>query len=197
MSGSGSVEIHEVAPRDGLQNESGWIDIDDKVRLVDSISDCGFGKIEVGSFVNPRLVPQMAGTGEVLARIRRRPGTVYSALVANNRGLDAAIAAGVGGVAVFASATEGFSMANVGATVADSLGRIRSLAGQAAGRRLPVRGYVSCVVECPSYDQKQRVEKKRRLYIVPRAFLWKTPRLPCRFHVSILHTGSPLPAVMA
>ncbi len=146
-----AVKIHEVAPRDGLQNEAGWIDIDDKVRLVDSISGCGFGRIEVGSFVNPRLVPQMAGTAAVFERIRRRVGTMYSALVANSRGLESALAAGADGVAVFASASEGFSMANVGVSVAESLGRIRMLAGRAVEDGLPVRGYVSSVIACP-YD---------------------------------------------
>ena len=149
MTGNGAAEIVEVGPRDGLQNEPGWVDIDSKVMLVDALSECGFKRIEVGSFVNPARVPQMAGSAEVFRKIRRAAGITYSALVPNLRGLEDAVAAQVDEIAVFASATEGFSQANLGWSIAESLRTIRRVAGEAAELGLPVRGYVSCVLECP------------------------------------------------
>ena len=149
MTGNGAAEIVEVGPRDGLQNEPGWVDIDRKVMLVDALSECGFNRIEVGSFVSPARVPQMAGSAEVFGKIRRAAGVTYSALVPNLRGLEDAVAAQVDEIAVFASATEGFSLANLGRSIAESLGTIRRVAGEAADLGLPVRGYVSCVLECP------------------------------------------------
>ncbi len=149
MTGNSVAEIVEVGPRDGLQNEPGWVDIDRKVLLVDALSECGFRRIEVGSFVSPARVPQMAGSAEVFGRIRRSAGVTYSALVPNLRGLEDAVAAQVDEIAVFASATEGFSQANLGRSIPESLGTIRRVAGEAAGLGLPVRGYVSCVLECP------------------------------------------------
>ena len=149
MTGTGAAEIVEVGPRDGLQNEPGWVDIDRKVMLVDALSVCGFGRIEVGSFVSPARVPQMAGSAEVFGRIRRAPGVTFSALVPNLRGLEDAVAARVDEIAVFVSATEGFSQANLGSSVPESLRTVERVASEAAGLGLPVRGYVSCVLECP------------------------------------------------
>ena len=149
MIGTGVAEIVEVGPRDGLQNEPGWVDTDRKVMLVDALSECGFKRIEVGSFVSPARVPQMARSAEVFGRIRRAAGVAYSALVPNLRGLEDAVAAQVDEIAVFASATEGFSQANLGRSIPASLWQIRGVAGEAAGLGLPVRGYVSCVLECP------------------------------------------------
>lgn len=149
MTGKGAAEVVEVGPRDGLQNEPGWVDIDRKVMLVDALSECGFKRIEVGSFVSSARVPQMAGSAEVFGRIRRTAGVTYSALVPNLRGLEDAVAAQVDEIAVFASATEGFSLANLGRSIAECLGTIRMVASEAADLGLPVRGYVSCVLECP------------------------------------------------
>lgn len=147
------VEIVEVGPRDGLQNEPGQIPTADKIALIDALSGAGFGRIEVASFVSPKWVPQMADGAAVLAGIRRAPGVRYGALVPNARGLAAAVAAGsaAGGldVAVFASASEGFSRANINASVAQSLARYGPLVDQARGAGLRVRGYVSCVIDCP------------------------------------------------
>ena len=149
MTGSNGAEIVEVGPRDGLQNEPGWVDIDRKVMLVDALSECGFKRIEVGSFVSPARVPQMAGSGKVFGRISRADGVTYSALVPNLRGLEDAVDAQVDEIAVFVSATEGFSLANLGRSIPESLGKVGRVASEAAGRGLPVRGYVSCVLECP------------------------------------------------
>lgn len=143
------VTIVEVGPRDGLQNEANFVETAKKVELVDLLSDCGFRRIEVTSFVSPRWVPQMADAGEVMARIRRRPGVVYSVLTPNLKGFEAAIAARADEVAIFASASETFSHKNINCSIAESLERFRPLAGAAAETGIPLRGYVSCVVECP------------------------------------------------
>jgi hydroxymethylglutaryl-CoA lyase len=118
---------------------------------VDCLSDAGFGRIEVASFVSPRWVPQMADGAEVLAGIRRAPGVSYAALVPNAIGFDRAMAAGADEVAIFASASEGFSRANLNCSVAESLVRFRPVAEAAAAANLRMRAYVSCVVACP-YD---------------------------------------------
>jgi hydroxymethylglutaryl-CoA lyase len=143
------VEIVEVGPRDGLQNEKGLIPADRKVALVDALSEVGFRRIEVASFVSPRWVPQMADGAEVMAAIRRRPGTRYMALAPNLRGFEAARAAGADWVAVFTAATEGFARANLNCTVAESLERFRPVTEAAREAGLPVRGYVSVVTDCP------------------------------------------------
>lgn len=143
------VEIFEVGPRDGLQNEKREISVADKVRLVDMLSEAGFRRIECASFVSPKWVPQMAGSGEVLAQITRAPGVTYAALTPNMRGLTDALAAGAGEVAVFGAASEGFSKANINATIAESLERFVPVVEAAKEAGVPVRGYVSCVTHCP------------------------------------------------
>ncbi|RMH46662.1 MAG: hydroxymethylglutaryl-CoA lyase [Alphaproteobacteria bacterium] len=145
------VTLVEVGPRDGLQNEPRPIATADKIRLVDLLSDCGFPRIEVASFVSPRWVPQMADGAAVLAGIRRRPGTTYCALTPNLKGYRAARAAGADAVAVFASASEGFSRANINCSVAESLERFAPVLAAARADGVSVRGYVSCVTDCP-YD---------------------------------------------
>ena len=146
-----AVRITEVGPRDGLQNEHRAVPTARKVAFVDALSLAGFPEIEVSSFVNPARVPQLADASEVFARIARRPGTVYSALVPNERGLDAALAAKVDKVAVFTAASEGFSRANTGASIADVIERLAPVVRRACALPMPVRGYVSCIVRCP-YD---------------------------------------------
>ena len=145
------VEIVEVGPRDGLQNESGRIPAALKVALVDSLSRAGFARIEVASFVNPKRVPQMADSDEVLRRIARIEGVRYAALVPNMRGFEDAMAAGADDVAVFVSASEGFSRANTNASIAECLERLSKVAKAARQGGVPLRGYVSCVTDCP-YD---------------------------------------------
>lgn len=145
------VEIVEVGPRDGLQNEARPIPTADKVALIDLLSQAGFRRIEAASFVSPRWVPQMADGAAVLAAIARAPGVRYAALTPNMKGYEAARAAGADEVAIFGSASEGFSRANINASIAESLDRFRPLAARAAAEGVPVRGYVSCVTDCP-YD---------------------------------------------
>ncbi len=148
---SRDVEIFEVGPRDGLQNEARNIPAAEKIALVDLLSGAGFSRIEVASFVSPKWVPQMASSAEVLAGISRVPGVRYAALTPNMRGLQDALAAKADEVAIFGSASEGFSKANINATIAESLERFAPVAEAARMAGVPVRGYVSCVTDCP-YD---------------------------------------------
>ncbi|WP_312530649.1 hydroxymethylglutaryl-CoA lyase [Paracoccus sp. (in: a-proteobacteria)] len=143
------VEIFEVGPRDGLQNEAGQIPTSDKIALVDLLSDVGFRRIEVTSFVSPRWVPQLADAAQVMAGIRRKPGLRYTALTPNMQGYLAARAAGADEVAVFASASEGFSRANLNASIAESLTRFLPVIAAAKADGIGVRGYVSVVTDCP------------------------------------------------
>ena len=157
-----SVEIFEVGPRDGLQNEARMIPAADKIALVDQLSSAGFRRIEVASFVSPKWVPQMADGAEVLAGITRAAGVRYAALTPNMRGYSDAVAAGVDEIAIFASASEGFSRANINATIEESIARFAPILEAARHVDLPVRGYVSCVVECP-YDGKVAPEAVARV----------------------------------
>ncbi len=143
------VTVFEVGPRDGLQNEPRLIATADKIRLIDGLSACGLMHIEVASFVSPKWVPQMADAAEVLAGIQRRPGVFYAALTPNLQGFERAVEAGVDEVAVFASASEGFSQRNINCSITESLERFRPVLLGAKTAMLPVRGYVSCVTDCP------------------------------------------------
>lgn len=147
----GPCEIFEVGPRDGLQNEPRDIPVAEKVALIDTLSRAGFRRIEAASFVSPKWVPQMAGSGAVMAGIARPKNVRFSALTPNTRGFEDAKAAGVDEVAIFASASEGFSKANINASIAESIARFEPILEEARHIDLPVRGYVSCVIECP-YD---------------------------------------------
>ncbi len=143
------VRIVEVGPRDGLQNEAQPISVTDKVQLVDALTAAGLGYIEVGSFVSPKWVPQMAGSAEVFAQIQRKPGVVYGALAPNLRGFEDALAAGVKEVAVFAAASEAFSQRNINCSISESLERFGPIMDAARQHGVTVRGYVSCVLGCP------------------------------------------------
>ncbi len=143
------VEIFEVGPRDGLQNETRAIPTAEKIALVDCLSGAGFRRIEVASFVSPKWVPQMADSARVLAGIARAPGVSYAALTPNMRGYEGAKAARADEIAIFGSASEGFSRANLNATIAESLERFRPVAEAAKADGIPMRGYISCVTDCP------------------------------------------------
>ena len=143
------VTIVEMAPRDGLQNEKQPIDTARKIELVNLLSDCGFDRIEVTSFVSPKWVPQLADAAAVMAGIERRPGVRYAALAPNMQGFEAALVADADEVAIFASASETFSMRNINCSIAESIERFRPVAAASRDRGVPLRGYVSCVVECP------------------------------------------------
>ena len=143
------ARIVDVGPRDGLQNEKATIATDVKVGLVDRLTDAGLQAIEAASFVSPKWVPQMADGAEVMARIRRKPGVVYSALVPNMKGFEVALGAKVEEVAVFAAASESFSQRNTNCSIAESLGRFDPVMAAARDHGVRVRGYVSCVLGCP------------------------------------------------
>lgn len=144
-----SVRMFEVGPRDGLQNEPAVIPTDTKIELIDMLSETGLKTIEVGSFVSPKWVPQMSDTEAVLKGIHRKPGIVYPVLTPNMKGFEAAVEAGAQEVAVFGSATEGFSQHNINCSIAESLERFAPVCKAARERNIRVRGYVSCVVGCP------------------------------------------------
>jgi hydroxymethylglutaryl-CoA lyase len=143
------VKMVEVGPRDGLQNEKKSVPTEVKVQLIDRLADAGLRVIEAGSFVSPKWVPQMADTGEVMARIDRREGVTYPVLVPNMKGLEAAIAAGATEIAGFAAATETFSQKNTNCSIAQSLDRQQSVCRAALDAGLRVRGYISVVLGCP------------------------------------------------
>lgn len=143
------VRLVEVGPRDGLQNEKQPISVADKVRLVDDLSAAGLAYVEVGSFVSPKWVPQMAGSAEVFAGIRQKPGVTYAALAPNLKGFEAALEAGVKEVAVFAAASEAFSQKNINCSIKESLERFVPVMDAAREHGIRVRGYVSCVLGCP------------------------------------------------
>jgi hydroxymethylglutaryl-CoA lyase len=143
------VKMVEVGPRDGLQNEPGSVPTAAKIALIDKLSAAGASMIEVGSFVSPKWVPQMADTADVLAGITRRKGVRYSVLTPNKQGFDAAMKANAGEVAIFAAASETFSRKNVNCGIDESLERFRPVTEAAKAKGVPVRGYVSCVLGCP------------------------------------------------
>ncbi|EGQ7868226.1 hydroxymethylglutaryl-CoA lyase [Vibrio parahaemolyticus] len=145
-----NVTIVEVGPRDGLQNESP-VSTRTKIRLIDLLSDTGLSHIEAGSFVSPKWVPQMADSKEVMQNITRRASVTYSALTPNLQGLEQALDAGANQVAIFTSASEGFCQHNINCSITESLKRFEPLMIQADKYHVPVRGYLSCVVDCP-YD---------------------------------------------
>lgn len=146
-----SVRIVEMAARDGLQNERDLVPTADKIALIDMLSDTGLTRIEATSFVSPKWVPQLADAAEVMAGISRKPGVVYSVLTPNLRGLERALESCADEVAVFASASEGFSQRNINCSIAESIERFRPVIDHATSAGVRVRGYVSCVTDCP-YD---------------------------------------------
>ena len=143
------VQIVDVGPRDGLQNEKQLISADVKVELVDRLTDAGFGNIEVTSFVSPKWVPQMSDAAEVMARIRRKPGVVYSVLVPNAKGFEGALAAKADEIVVFAAASEAFSQRNINCSIDESIERFRPVTHAAQQHGISIRGAISCALGCP------------------------------------------------
>src|SRR6266446_2518972 len=147
------VTLYEVGPRDGLQNESANLSLEARVRLIEALSDAALKRIEIGSFVRPDWIPQLADTDQLARRLVRKPGVRYAALVPNRTGLDRAVAAGMEEVAVFMSATESHNRKNTNKTVAESLEQFREIVPAAKKRGLFVRGYLSTIWGCP-YEGK-------------------------------------------
>ncbi len=143
------VTICEVGTRDGFQIEDRFIPTDEKVEIVNRLSACGIPEIQVTSFVHPKAVPQMRDAEEVMARIARRPGTRYTALVPNDRGALRAVEAGVDQLDTVLSASESHNLANVNMTVAESLERLAAVADVATRAGVPVVAGVSTAFGCP------------------------------------------------
>lgn len=152
------VTLFEMGPRDGLQNEKTFVPTHKKIELVDRLSECGFRKIEVTSFVSPKWVPQMADAQDVMDSIYRHPAVVYAVLTPNVKGYTAAKKASADEVAIFGSASEGFSKKNINCSIAESIERFKPLLEKAQEDHMPVRGYVSCITDCP-YDGPTPPEK--------------------------------------
>ncbi len=144
------VTIVEMGARDGLQNER-VVSTNAKINLIEQLSETGLSHIEVGSFVSPKWVPQMADSKAVMERMIREPNVIYSALTPNLQGFEKAMESGVDQVAIFTSASEGFCQNNINCSISESLERFAPIMEQAKQQNIPVRGYLSCVVDCP-YD---------------------------------------------
>ncbi|XP_026882890.2 hydroxymethylglutaryl-CoA lyase, mitochondrial isoform X1 [Electrophorus electricus] len=161
------VKIVEVGPRDGLQNEKTIVPADVKIRLIDMLSEAGLPVIEATSFVSPKWVPQMADQEEVMRGIHRKPGVSYPVLTPNLKGYRAAVKAGAMEVAIFGAASELFSKRNINCSVEESLQRFEEVMSAAREEKVPVRGYVSCVLGCPyegSVSPSRVAEVAQRLY---------------------------------
>ena len=143
------IQIVEVGPRDGLQNEKIWVETETKIALIEKLADAGLTKIEAASFVSPKWVPQMKDAFEVLSGIERRPGGTYPVLTPNLKGFERALEAGVTEVAVFGAASEAFSQKNINCSISESVERFRPVLEAAQKNSVRVRGYISCVLGCP------------------------------------------------
>ena len=148
---SDQIRIVEVGPRDGLQNEKTLVSVEARVAFIENLIKAGLHTIEVGSFVSPKAIPQMVNSDQVLRAVDHHPDSVFHVLVPNEKGYDAAKAAGAKVIAVFASASEGFSKANINCTIAESIERFVPVIARAKADGVKVIGYVSCVLGCP-YD---------------------------------------------
>ncbi|SHN87017.1 hydroxymethylglutaryl-CoA lyase [Bradyrhizobium erythrophlei] len=148
---SEQVRIVEVGPRDGLQNEKTPVGVEERVAFIEALLAAGLHTVEIGAFVSPKAIPQMVGSDEVLRRFSSRTDGEFHVLVPNEKGYEAARAASAKVIAVFASASEGFSRANINCSVAESIERFKPVVARAKSDGIEVRGYVSCVLGCP-YD---------------------------------------------
>jgi hydroxymethylglutaryl-CoA lyase len=144
-----SVRIIEMGPRDGLQNEKTPVSVAARIAFVEALVAAGLTTVEVGAFVSPKAIPQMASSDAVLRGLSHVQGAEFHVLVPNEKGYDAARAAGAKVVSVFAAASEGFSRANINCTVAESIERFRPVLARAKADGVKVRGYISCVLGCP------------------------------------------------
>jgi hydroxymethylglutaryl-CoA lyase len=153
-----SVTIVEVGPRDGLQNEAEFAPTEQKIKLIELLSETGLERIEITSFVHPKAIPQLQDSEEVVKRIKNKPGVVYSTLIPNEKGLERALAAGVKEIALFVSASETHNQKNVRMSIVDSLKGFRNIAVKALAHGIRMRGYVVTVFGCP-YEGRVAPEK--------------------------------------
>ena len=167
---SDAVRIVEVGPRDGLQNEKTPIGVADRIAFIEALLGAGLPTIEVGAFVSPKAIPQMVGSDQVLRGVSHRAGE-FHVLVPNEKGYEASQAAGAKVIAVFASASEGFSRANINCSVQESIERFKPVLARAIADGIRVRGYISCVLGCP-FDGEVRPQA-----VVDVATALREPRL--------------------
>ena len=146
---SDRIQIVEMGPRDGLQNEKTSVSVEARIAFVEALVAAGLTTCEVGAFVSPKAIPQMVGSDQVLRAVAKSPVGEFHVLVPNEKGYEAAIAAGAKVVSVFASASEGFSRANINCSIAESIERFKPVLARAKADGIKVRGYVSCVLGCP------------------------------------------------
>jgi hydroxymethylglutaryl-CoA lyase len=146
---SDTVRIVEVSPRDGLQNEKTPVSVPDRIAFIGALIGAGLRTVEVGAFVSPKAIPQMVGSDQVLRGISHIAGAEFHVLVPNEKGYEASQAAGAKVIAVFASASEGFSRANINCSVEESIERFKPVLTRAKADGIRVRGYISCVLGCP------------------------------------------------
>src|SRR5712672_3579470 len=146
---SDRVHIVEVGPRDGLQNEKTPVGVADRITFIEALIAAGLHTVEVGAFVSPKAIPQMVGSDQVLRGVSDIAGCEFHVLVPNEKGYEASQAAGAKVIAVFASASEGFSRANINCSVAESIERFKPVLARARSGGIRVRGYISCVLGCP------------------------------------------------
>jgi hydroxymethylglutaryl-CoA lyase len=153
-----SVTIVEVGPRDGLQNEGRFVPTDQKIELIERLSETGLRRIEITSFVHPKAIPQLQDSEEVVKRIHRKPGIIYSTLVPNEKGLERALVSGVKEIALFVSASGTHNQKNVRMSIEESLKGFRNIAVKALAKGIRMRGYVVTAFGCP-YEGKISPEK--------------------------------------
>ena len=146
---SEQVRIVEVGPRDGLQNEKTPVSVEARIAFIEALVGAGLHTVEVGAFVSPKAIPQMVNSDSVLRGVNHYPDSEFHVLVPNEKGYEAARAAGAKVIAVFASASEGFSRANINCSIAESIERFKPVIARAKADSIKVRGYISCVLGCP------------------------------------------------
>jgi hydroxymethylglutaryl-CoA lyase len=167
MSFPGYVKIVEVGPRDGLQNESESVTVEQRIALIQGLASAGLNTIEAGSFVSPEWVPQMENTAQVLNGLNLNAGIHYPVLVPNRRGMEDALRAGAREIAIFAAASETFSQKNINCSIAESIDRFTDVFELARANNIRVRAYVSCVLGCPYEGEipvEDVIEISRQLY---------------------------------
>ena len=146
---SEKIQIVEVGPRDGLQNEKEWVPTETKISLIEKLADAGLTKIEATSFVSPKWVPQLKDAHEVFTGIKRISGVSYPVLTPNMKGFERALEADAKEIAVFSAASEAFTQKNTNCSIEESINRFRPVLEEAKKTNIPVRGYISCVLGCP------------------------------------------------
>ena len=161
------VQIKEVGPRDGLQNETTFIPTQEKIQLVNRLSESGLDYIEVTSFVHPKWIPQLADAVEVLKEIKRNSDITYAALVPNSKGLERALEAGVDEVSIFMSASEGHNKSNINKSIDETFPVLKEVVDGALAAGKTVRGYISTVIACP-YDGYTKPEQV--VYVAEKLF---------------------------